>query len=321
MTRQIWIRATRLGAWAPVCGLALAVAMTTSCSKAALVAPTASTLTLNVSRTTAGLSASVSVVALVYESSGQPVHDGTVVSFFTTLGTFSAAQATTSGGQAIVQLLTGSQSGTAEISAVSGAAKLASTVKVTIGAAAAGRVELTASPTVLPSGGGSAILIATVTDANGNRLSGIPITFYTDYGTLEQNGTVTDGNGQVQNRVSVIVKSTVTASVSGGTGGVLTSNAVVLSLRTPPNAAITSTTATGLEATLTYTAYAGSDGVAVRSVTLYFGDGSTSQLLPSGTNQTAVHRYAADGTYIPVLTVTDMAGETAIATVSLAVAK
>ena len=216
----------RLQAW----GLALGLLMTASCSKALLMAPTGSTLTLLVSRPTAGLSASVNVTALVYESSGTPVHDGTVVAFFSTLGTISPAQATTTNGQATVQLVTGTLSGVAEITATSGGATLASTVAVTVGAAAVGRVELTASPISLPPNGGRVSLTATVSDSSGNRLSGIPVTFNSDKGTLDQTGASTDSNGQVQAHLTTVVNAIVTASVAGGTGGSVTSLAVIVTV-------------------------------------------------------------------------------------------
>jgi hypothetical protein len=292
----------RLQAW----GLALGLLMTASCSKALLMAPTGSTLTLLVSRPTAGLSASVNVTALVYESSGTPVHDGTVVAFFSTLGTISPAQATTTNGQATVQLLTGTQSGVAEITATSGSATLASTVKVTLGPGAAARVELAASPTSLPSVGGTTRLTATVSDAGGNRLSGIPVTFSTTAGNLDQSGASTDSNGQAQAQLVTLVKATVTASAAGGTGG---SAVVSIALRTPPNAALTVVTKS-FDATLFYTASPGADGAAVNSVNINFGDGTSQGSLPAGVNQSMAHRYRTEGTFTAVLTVTDVAGET-----------
>ena len=230
MTRQIRTISTRHSRWLQACGLALGLLLTASCSKASLMAPTGSTLTLLVGRTSIGLNSSVNVTALVYESSGTPVHDGTVVAFFSTLGTISPAQATTTNGQATVQLVTGTLSGVAEITATSGGATLASTVAVTVGAAAVGRVELTASPISLRSGGGTTVLTATVTDASGNRLSGIPVTFNTDKGTLDQTGASTDSNGQVQAKLTTVVNAIVTASVAGGTGGSVTSLAVIVTV-------------------------------------------------------------------------------------------
>ena len=320
MTRQIHATARRHSRWMQAWGLALGLLMTASCSKALLMAPSSSTLTLMVSRLTVGLNASVNVTALVYESSGTPVQNGTVVAFFSTLGSISPAQATTTNGQATVELLTGTQSGVAELTAVSGGAKLASTVKVTVGAAAVGRVELAASPTSLPSVGGTALLTAIVSDTSGNRLSGIPVTFSTDKGTLDQTGASTDSNGQVQCRLATLVRATVTASVAGGTSGSVTSAPVTISLRIPPNAALTNT-ASGFDAILFYTAFEGADGAKVDSVSINFGDGKSQGPLSAGSNQSIAHRYGSEGRFDAVLTVTDVAGETASARTTIRVVK
>jgi hypothetical protein len=249
------------------------------------------------------------------------VHDGTVVAFFATLGAFSASQATTTNGQATVQLLTGSQSGVADITATSGSAKLAATVKITLGAAAVGRVELAATPTSLPSVGGTAQLTATVSDSAGNRLSGIPVAITADAGTLDQNGGTTDASGQVQSRLTTFVRTVATASVAGGTSGSVTSPAVIITVRTPPNAAIGTVIASGLEVTILYTAFGGSDGAAIKSVSINFGDGTSLSSLAPGSNQSVVHVYRTAGTFVPVLTVTDVAGETASSSASVVVTK
>jgi hypothetical protein len=216
-------------------------------------------------------------------------------------------------------LVTGTLSGIAEITATSGGAKLASAVTVTVGAAAVGRVDLAASPVVLPSVGGTTVLTATVSDAGGNRLSGIPVAFSTDAGTLDQNGGSTDGNGQVQSRLATLVRSIVTASVAGGTGGSVTSLAVIVKLRTPPNAALGTITVSGRDITLFYTAFEGSDGAAISSVRINFGDGTSEASLPAGSNQSVAHRYGAGGTFRLTLTVTDVAGETAVALATVTV--
>jgi hypothetical protein len=260
----------------------LGLLLTASCSKASLMAPSSSTLTLLVSRTTVGLSASVTVTALVNESSGTPVHDGTVVAFFSTLGTISPAQATTTNGQATVQLLTGTQSGVAEITATSGGAKLASTVKVGVGAAAVARVDLMASPTSLPSIGGTTLLTATVSDGDGNRLSGIPVTFYTDNGNLDQSGVSTNSNGQVQGQLTTTVRASVTASVAGGTSGSVRSDPVII------------------------------------TVSVTFGDGTSQGSLSPG-NQSVVHVYPRIDNFPALLTVTDAAGETMTASTTVVV--
>jgi hypothetical protein len=50
---------------------------------------------------------------------------------------------------------------------------------LTIGAAAAEAMTVTATPAELPSTGGSSTITAAVIDGSGNRLVGVPVTFST----------------------------------------------------------------------------------------------------------------------------------------------
>src|SRR4029079_12022917 len=90
-------------------------------------------------------------------------------------------------------------SGVAEIRAVSGGAKPADTanpsLKITVGAAAAGRISVTASPTTVPLTGGTSAISATVSDTSGNPLRDVPVTFSTTAGTLSSAVASTDVNG------------------------------------------------------------------------------------------------------------------------------
>jgi len=137
---------------AAVAGLAacLAAAGFASCDKMPLAAPTESTITLYAGSTTVGLNGSVEITATVIESAGTPVQNGTVVTFTTTLGTVDPIEARTNNGRAVVRLLTGTKSGTAEVRAFSGGTASAEALKITVGAAAAGKVELLANPSALP---------------------------------------------------------------------------------------------------------------------------------------------------------------------------
>ena len=181
-------RCTR-GRWWPVAaaaGLAvcLAAAAATSCDKMPLAAPTDSTITLFANSTTVGLNGSIEITATVIESAGTPVQNGTVVTFTTTLGTIEPNEARTNNGKVTVKLLAGTRSGTAEVRAFSGGTSSADALTVTVGAAAAGKVELLGNPSALPAAGGVVQLTAIVSDAAGNRLSGIPVSFTTDAGVL-----------------------------------------------------------------------------------------------------------------------------------------
>jgi hypothetical protein len=103
-----------------------------ACEKVPLTAPTGSTITLSVSSTSVAANGSVDVTAIVFESGGTTVQNGTSVWFTTTLGSIEPSQAQTRNGTVTVKFRAGTQTGDAEISAASGAASLSGTVTITV---------------------------------------------------------------------------------------------------------------------------------------------------------------------------------------------
>src|SRR4029453_3869005 len=94
-----------------------------ACDKVPLLAPTQSTITLTSSTTRAPLNSEVELIATVQEQSGSPVHDGTLVTFSTSLGTLAPSEVTTTRGAGRTKLQAGSQSGVATVNATSGSAR------------------------------------------------------------------------------------------------------------------------------------------------------------------------------------------------------
>jgi hypothetical protein len=289
-----------------------------SCDKMPLSAPTESTITLYASSTTVGLNGSVDITATVIESAGTPVQNGTVVTFTTTLGTIEPNEARTNNGKATVKLLAGTRSGTAEVRAFSGGISSGDPLTVTVGAAAAGKVELLANPSALPASGGVVQLTAVVSDAVGNRLSSVPVTFTTDAGVLSTTSATTDGNGEARSSLSTTAKARVTASVVGGTSTSLTAT-LDIPVRVGPTVAMTipaSSLVPGVPAVFSVTVTAG--GAVVRTAMIEFGDGDKQSLSTSGTSL-VTHVYGSSGTYIVTAEATDAAGETVTATASVSV--
>jgi PKD repeat protein len=306
---------------AALAGLAfgLAGAGLVSCDKMPLSAPTESTITLYAGSTTVGLNGSIEIIATVFESSGTPVQNGTVVTFTTTLGTIEPLEARTNNGKATVKLLAGTSSGTAEVRAFSGGTSSGEALKITVGAAGAGKVELLANPSGLPSSGGVSQLTAIVSDTNGNRLSGIPVSFITDVGVLSQSSVTTDGNGEARTSLTTTSAAKVTASVVGGTGGSGLSASLSIPVRVGPTISISAPAGSlvpGVAATFSVSITAG--GSAVRSASIDFGDGASQALSPTGTT-TATHVYTKSGTYIITAAATDTAGDSTTATSSVSV--
>jgi hypothetical protein len=170
-----------------------------SCYQAILTAPAASTITLVANPAFIVANGGVSVIsALLVEPAGTPVADGTVVQFFTTLGSIDE-QGKTNDGVARVNLLAGSRSGTATVTAASG--PVSATTDVTIGNVLPARLILTADPPRITRDQVS-YLVANVFDERGNPVANTPVIFAID-GTpsTESLGSggrpqFTDNNGQ-----------------------------------------------------------------------------------------------------------------------------
>src|SRR5919112_3015309 len=192
-----------LGAAALLIAIAIPLGVV-SCDKVPLLAPTGTVINLIPTSNTLSLNSEINIVATVIENgqavgsgtgstsrsgAGTPVQNGTVITFTTTIGRIEPSEARTHNGQVTVKLVSAGQSGTAHITAFSGGAS--STIDVKVGATAAERVVMTASPSVLPSTGGQSIITATVADVGGSGLSGIPVTFTTSAGNISPTSVIT----------------------------------------------------------------------------------------------------------------------------------
>jgi hypothetical protein len=134
---------SRLSVLGVILGLA---ALHITCHQALFVAPAGSTLSLVANPTFIPANTGVSVItAIVYDGTGFPVADGTVVQFFTSLGRIDE-QGRTNDGVARVNLYADSRSGQAKVTAISG------TGEVAPGGNPSGSPP--PSPTPTPSGGG-----------------------------------------------------------------------------------------------------------------------------------------------------------------------
>ena len=136
--------------------------------------------------------------------SGTPVHNGTLVSFTTTIGRIDPREARTHNGQVRVTFIADGQSGSATITAFSGGAS--GLENLAVGSAAIDKVLLSVSPQTLPPNGGTATVQARAENATGAALSGLLVTFSTDNGTLSPTTAITDANGVATSTLSRRVK-------------------------------------------------------------------------------------------------------------------
>ena len=318
--------------------LAAAALLTVSCEKVPLLAPTGSTITLTSAVNALPVNGTAQIIAQVIEASGNPPHSGTQVTFTTTLGSIQPANAETdANGQAVATFSSGGANGTATISAISGGSSASGTsaIKIAVGTAAVGRVNLTANPTIVPANGGTTTLTASVFDINGNALSSAPVSFSTTAGSLDTSLATTNTSGVATAHLTTANTATVTATVGatgsttggGSTGGgttgggtgtgsstsTQTSATLTINVAGAPTLVITppsTAPAAGLPATYTFAVTAAAtNGSAIRDLTVDWGDGSAVQDLGAVTgNATVSHIYRAPGVYTIKAAVTDANG-------------
>jgi large repetitive protein len=320
-------------------GLVAALAVAVACDKVPLLAPTGSVISVFAAANTVPLNGDIEIVANVIENgtaqsapstptngqpgtgttgttstttagAGTPVQNGTLVSFTTTIGRIEPSEARTNNGQVRVRFFSGTQSGTATITAFSGGAS-GKLENLKVGSAAVERVIVSASPQTLPPSGGNATITARVEDTSGLGLSGIPVTFTTDNGSLNPPSATTDSSGVATTTLTASNASTagaraakVTASVAGKTADVTVS----LGLRTGVTiTAPTTQVSAGQPATFTVGVAANAN---IQNVTVEFGDGSRQSLGAISGSTTVQHTYSEAGTYNVRATATDATGFT-----------
>ncbi len=304
-------------------GALVALAFTSACDKVPLTAPTGSVITLFAANSTVPLNGEVEIVATVIENgttstgtgtgtgtgtssstsagAGTPVQNGTLVSFTTTLGAIEPSEARTNNGQVRVKFKSNGQSGTATVTAFSGGAS-GKLENLKVGAAAAERVLVSASPQTLGASGGIAVITARVEDTSGSGLPGVPVTFTTDAGTLTASTSSTDQNGVATTTLNTTKQAKVTANVAGKTADVT----VGLNPRTGITLTAPATTVSaGVPATFTVGI---SNTANIRDVTIDFGDGSQQSLGAISGSTTIQHTYLVEGTYQVRAVATDATG-------------
>jgi adhesin/invasin len=303
---------------AVLAGLSATLA-SSSCDKMPLLAPTGSVITLFATAQTVPSNGSMEIVATVIEQgaattpttppanggtatppaattssstqgAGTPVHNGTVVTFTTTIGRIEPSEARTDNGQVRVRFHADGQSGTAVITAFSGGAS-GKLENLRVGTAAVERVRLFASPQNLPSTGGVADVQARPEDASGNALPGVTVTFSSDFGSLSSTTAVTDSTGVATTRLTTSRQSIVTARAGGQeatlTIGLAERTGIALTPpSTPPNAGQPTTIGVAVTATAN-----------VRDVVIDFGDGTRTSLGRLAGTTNISHTYLDAGTF------------------------
>jgi hypothetical protein len=298
----------------------LPFALVAACDKVPLLAPTGSVITLLPVTTTVSLNSEVTIIATVIENgqapgasgsgvtsgsrtgAGTPVQNGTLITFTTTIGRIEPSEARTHNGQVSVKLITTGASGTARITAYSGGASSFTDLKV--GTAAAGRVLITTTPQALGVNGGSVQVTASVTDEGGNPVSGVPVTFATDKGSLSPSTANTDSSGNA----TTTLTTTATAKVTATAGSIKSSEATV-TVNARGLASFTASPPTanaGVPVTFNLTPTTGAN---ISNVQIDFGDGTSTNLGAISAPTTVAHAYRSPGTYTATARAVDGTGD------------
>jgi hypothetical protein len=315
-----------------------------ACERIPLLAPSGSTITLTTTATSLPVNGSVQIAAQVLEPAGTPPHTGTHLSFLTSLGTIEPSEVETDiNGRATVTFNAGGVSGTATISASSGGASTgtAGAIKIAIGAAAVGRIAVSANPGTVPASGGTSTITASVQDSSGNPLGAVPVSFSTDAGALSSALVTTDSSGNAAttlntNKTAHVtatagVNSTTTTPPTTGTGGTTTpapTTTTATSQTVTINVNVASTIAIGSQSPdkptvgqpvtfpITYTQNA--NGSPAARMTVDFGDGSAPQIF-QGAPASVSHVYNQSGTFTVTVSVVDTFGDLVSASKSVTV--
>lgn len=288
-------------------------ALVVACDKVPLTSPTGSTIVLSIDKGILPVNGQATVIAVVTESAGTPVHNGTTVTFQTSLGRIEPIEAQTLNGKASVTFHAGAQSGTAAIHAFSGSARTGSGnstaggVSVLVGSAAAGSLSLNVVPATVPPSGGTVTVSARVLDTTNNPLPNVSVGFTTELGTLGSTSAFTDSEGIAQTTLTTSRATKVVARIGAVTPAefsiaVATAPTVTFSAFSP-----TSPTA-GSAVSFTLTPSTAATALPIQSLVVDFGDGS-SQTFNGVTGPVGVtHVYSREGGYTITATATDISG-------------
>ena len=295
-----------------------------ACDSVPLTSPTGSTISLSIDRNILPIGGQATVRAVVTESAGTPVHNGTVVTFNPSIGSVNPLEARTVNGVATATFLAGTQSGVGFIHAFSGAARTGSGnassggVEVRIGAAAAGSLQVSASPSSVSQSGGTVTVSALVLDSSNNPLPGVSVLFTTSTGSLSGTTAITDATGIARTQLTTTQTATVTA-IAGAAKG---ETRVDVSIAPGVAIDVVSPAIAGAPTPVTVTvtpAGGNSSPRQIQTLTVDFGDGT----VETRTNLTGpvgfTHVYSREGGYTVTARAVDVAGNTGVASRAIVV--
>jgi len=179
-------------------------------------------------------------------------------------------------------------------------------------------ISVSSSPASVSAAGGTAAISAKVSDGVGNPVTGIPVRFSADHGSLNTEAATTDATGTARvflttNTTAEVIATVAGAATAGAAARALSAKATVTvsplpavsisaSISTSPTSP---TSPTGTSVTFTIRAIPAA-GNTIVSLLVDYGDGRAESLAPKTTSVS--HLYSAAGSYRVTVTATDNLG-------------
>lgn len=289
----------RFATFMAVLTTAATLPLVSACDKVPLLAPAGAVITIFQGSPTVASNGSVEIVATVIErggtssgtgtgattsAGGTPVHNGTLVSFTTTIGRIEPREARTHNGEVRVMFFADGATGTALITAYSGGASATNKdTPLLVGSAAAERIVLTTT-----SSGGATQVVARVETTAGTPLAGVPVTFSTTSGSVSPTSAVTDANGEARTTLTSgsTAKVKATAGAKSAEVEINRSGLAVKATPTTPNV--------GQPVTFEVTTAAGQ---AATNVRIDYGDGGSRNLGTVSGTRSDTYTYTRTGNF------------------------
>src|SRR5687767_10903675 len=191
-----------------------------ACDEAGQIAGANSRLILSADPAEIGISGTSSLTVRGTDETGNPLPDGTRVAF----SVDQAGRVTPSS----VELINGVGTSTyfatfssGEITVIATSGSVQARTTITVADDVEENVFVSANPGTLPSGGGTTVISAIVTDDSGRAIPNIGVTFTTTAGTLQSGGAPidTNSNGLATDVLNTTEGATVTATTDNGFNG------------------------------------------------------------------------------------------------------
>jgi hypothetical protein len=185
-------------------------------------------------------------------------------------------------------------------------------VTINVGSASATRIAVTASPQSLSATGGTSAITAVVQDAGGVGVSGVPVTFSTDHGTIGTPTVTTNDSGSATTSLTT----TQAAIVSASAGTAALTGTVTLTLNPKATVSVTPPGSVTVSQPAVFTIAPIATPV-ITAMSIDYGDGRSQNLSPGTTS--ATHFYGSSQVFTVIVTVTDATGAQSTGAAQLAV--